>query len=284
MLILFLSLITLIISGSYIKNGITEFDKFLNLEISKTYLHQYTHKTCKSTDGPRCFFFKKNHTKITNKNLTSKIQKLSSKINDYKTSLQNSRDAFQNPPSTTLKLLVSFETFDQDTINNNKIIYMPYSKDIGYFSESVTLIVEGKLRLTYLHKQAGYLYSNNYPSGTIGIIESKHVTFRIKNKRFKCTSFYIKPHKGNSANYKLYISAYDNEAQVYGQTHTMTSNEWYKVTFPNIYMTRLILPQGYEIDNLMFTFETVNQYDISVQFYNDRNYKYEELITEDDLK
>ena len=63
---------------------------------------------------------------------------------------------------------------------------------------------------------------------------------------------------------QVYINAYLNGANVYKTTlSSVLPLTWTRIDFPNVEFNQLVLPGGFDIDNLRFTYQSTEHYNLS---------------------
>ena len=301
------------LNAIYLQSGIKSLNKFLYHSRISKYSEQNNDKICSLSDGPNCFFTEKEYIKyyISTKNennLHDKINngwvKLYSKIpkNEYGTILQklefntsnyintysNQIDEEQNPKNDIANLLLTFDSFDIDTIKGDK--YLDEKTDKIIYNEYIIAEIKGKLLLKYdkdiSEKDLKNKYQD-YPSTTYGVIESDFITISFKGKLFSVNFFYIKGHDEYSKYEPINFYGYLNDQMVYSYTYTdnkKRNEKWLKVGFPdNIIVDKLIVSGMYDIDNISFNFPSVINVDVN-EIYNMYNYKnIKILVSNDDI-
>ena len=208
------------LNAIYLQSGIKSLNKFLYHSRISKYSEQNNDKICSLSDGPNCFFTEKEYIKyyISTKNennLHDKINngwvKLYSKIpkNEYGTILQklefntsnyintysNQIDEEQNPKNDIANLLLTFDSFDIDTIKGDK--YLDEKTDKIIYNEYIIAEIKGKLLLKYDKDDSEKDIKNkrlDYPKTTYGVIESDFITITFKGKLFSVNFLYIKGH------------------------------------------------------------------------------------------
>ena len=296
----------------YLPSGIKSLNKFLYYSRITQYYQQNKTKTCSISEGPNCFFTEKdyvNHymqTDNENKNektdnewakLYSKISKFEYKkimhnflnyTTNYVNLYSNEIDKEQNPKNEILKILMTFDDFNDDTFR--KDIYLEEKMGNIFFNEEIIGSINGKLRLSYdkdLSEKELNLKYKDYPSTTYGIIESKYVSISFRGKLFICNFLYIKAHDKSSQSESIYFYGYIGEQLMFSYIYTdnhKRKEKWLKVTFPVfISVDRLVLSGPYDIDNISFTFQNIINVDQN-EIYSKYNYKnIKVLISNEDI-
>ena len=286
----------------YLRSGIKVFNKFLYHSRMSKYVEQNKDKICSLSDGPNCFFTEKIYTKhyILTKNENNKnsrinndwvklyslipkneyqiyLQKLELNTSKYINSYSNLTDEEQNPKNEIVNLLMTFDTFDVDTIKGD--IYLEEKMGKIIYNEKIIADIQGKLLLKYdkdkSEEKFKYLYQD-YPSTTYGVIESEFITISFRGKLFSVNFFYIKGHDEYSKYEPINFYGYLGEQLVYSYTYTdnkKRNEKWIKVAFPdNIIVDKIIVSGKYDIDNISFNFPSIINVDTN-EIYNMYNYK-----------
>ena len=286
----------------YLRSGIKVFNKFLYHSRMSKYVEQNKDKICSLSDGPNCFFTEKIYTKhyILTKNENNKnsrinndwvklyslipkneyqiyLQKLELNTSKYINSYSNLTDEEQNPKNEIVNLLMTFDTFDVDTIKGD--IYLEEKMGKIIYNEKIIADIQGKLLLKYdkdkNEEKFKYLYQD-YPSTTYGVIESEFITISFRGKLFSVNFFYIKGHDEYSKYEPINFYGYLGEQLVYSYTYTdnkKRNEKWIKVAFPeNIIVDKIIVSGKYDIDNISFNFPSIINVDTN-EIYNMYNYK-----------
>ena len=286
----------------YLRSGIKVFNKFLYHSRMSKYVEQNKDKICSLSDGPNCFFTEKIYTKhyILTKNENNKnsrinndwvklyslipkneyqiyLQKSELNTSKYINSYSNLTDEEQNPKNEIVNLLMTFDTFDVDTIKGD--IYLEEKMGKIIYNEKIIADIQGKLLLKYdkdkSEEKFKYLYQD-YPSTTYGVIESEFITISFRGKLFSVNFFYIKGHDEYSKYEPINFYGYLGEQLVYSYTYTdnkKRNEKWIKVAFPdNIIVDKIIVSGKYDIDNISFNFPSIINVDTN-EIYNMYNYK-----------
>ena len=286
----------------YLRSGIKVFNKFLYHSRMSKYVEQNKDKICSLSDGPNCFFTEKDYTKhyILTKNENNKnstinhdwvklyslipkneyqiyLQKLEVNTSKYLNTYSNLIDEEQNPKNEIVNLLMTFDTFDVDTIKGD--IYLEEKMGKIIYNEKIIADIKGKLLLKYdkdkSEEKFKYKYQD-YPSTTYGVIESDFITITFRGKLFSVNFFYIKGHDEYSKYEPINFYGYLEEQLVYSYTYTDNKKryeKWLKVGFPdNIVVDKLMISGKYDIDNISFNFPSVINVDTN-EIYNMYNYK-----------
>ena len=290
------------IKSIYLPSGIKSLNKFLYYSRISKYSEQNIDKICSISDGPNCFFTEKEYIKHyiftkNENNINDKINnawvKLYSKIpkNEYKEILEklefntsnyintysNQIDEEQNPKNEIINLLMTFDTFDVDTLKGD--IYLEEKMGKIIYNENVIADIKGKLLLKYDNDKSENDLKNkiqDYPTNTYGVIESDFITISFRNKLFSVNFFYIKGHDEYSKYEPINFYGYLNDQLVYSYTYTdnkKRKEKWLKVGFPDkILVDKLLVSGTYDIDNISFHFPNSVNVDAN-EIYNMYNYK-----------
>ena len=290
------------IKAIYLPSGIKSLNKFLYHSRISKYSEQNIDKICSISDGPNCFFTEKEYIKHyiltrNENNLKDKINnawvKLYSKIakNEYKETLEklelntsnyistysNLIDEEQNPKNEIVNLLMTFDTFDVDTIKGD--IYLEEKMGKIIYNENIIADIKGKLLLKYDKDISEKDLKNkiqDYPTSTYGVIESDFITISFRGKLFSVNFFYIKGHDEYSKYEPINFYGYLNDQLVYSYTYTdnkKRKEKWLKVGFPDkIFVDKLLVSGTYDIDNISFHFPNSVNVDTN-EIYNMYNYK-----------
>jgi hypothetical protein len=294
----------------YIESGIKTFNKFLYYSRFQTFEEQNKFKTCSFNQGPNCYFndinYSKNYYIENDSNNEKEINKqwieICSKIPDnkvniiqknlqamtsnYITKYSKEIDEEQNPKNEILNLLLTFDSFDVDTIKGD--IYLEEKMGKIIYNEQIIADIKGKLLLKYdkdiSEKKLRNLYKD-YPSTTYGVIESENISISFGGRLFIVNYFYIKGHDEFSKYEPLNFFGYLDDKLIYGYTYTdnkKRNEKWLKVTFPElIVIDNLVVSGMYDIDNISFTFP--NQINVDQnEVYSMYNYGTKSKIIEDD--
>ena len=280
---------------SLIESGASQFQNFIYHDRLKLYSKQNRTQKCSISNGPNCLFLNnyqhenENWQNIINETKKNNItyKKLSSflriKNKNYIQKYSSQNDTEQTPPSITLKLGLTFESYDEMTMKND--VYAYPLKHVKYFVDVIPIEIYGKLKLRYSKDNIKVKKGSDYPSGTYAIVESNNVSIKLGGKNFICTHFYIRT-KNIDLKTSANVIGYLNGKEMYSTEKALSSFEdktWVKVTLPNKKIDVLTIPKGFEYDSFSFIIETYNQYDINVHFYRNSNKKYEELVTDLDI-
>lgn len=301
------------LNAIYLQSGIKSLNKFLYHSRISKYSEQNNDKICSLSDGPNCFFTEKEYIKYyiltkNENNLHDKINngwvKLYSKIpkNEYGTILQklefntsnyintysNQIDEEQNPKNDIANLLLTFDSFDIDTIKGDK--YLDEKTDKIIYNEYIIAEIKGKLLLKYDKDDSEKDIKNkrlDYPKTTYGVIESDFITITFKGKLFSVNFLYIKGHDKLSKYEPINFYGYLNDQMVYSYTYTdnqKRKEKWLKVAFPEtIIVDKLLISGTYDIDNISFNFPNSINVDTNeiYSMYNYRNIKI--LVKNEDI-
>lgn len=300
--------------SSYLPSGINQFNNFIYSNRMKTFTFQNYTKKCSMSKGPNCYFTEniinskdEKEIDILNNNndqdlnqildykkewasLYSKSKELGylntyneiiTYLYTYKKYISLKNDSEQFPPPVNLYLSLTFESYDDITINGD--IYAYPSKPINFFTETIYIEIYGKLRLQY-GKDLNIKNHMRYPTKTFGIIESSNLNIKLGGKLFICEYFFFRTRNENI--YKMNIEGYLGNKKVFTiskEINYMNKKVWIKTPLPNKEIDRLLLPGGIDVDNFKFVIATKKQYDITVQFYHNYNQRIKNLVEDNDI-
>ena len=203
-------------------------------------------------------------------------------ITQYKNYISSRSDSSQIPQPITLRLSLTFESYDDMTKKGDMYAYA--SKPVHFLTETVYIEFEGKLRLSYgeVSKEKEL---KGLPTKTFGIIESRNLVIKLGGKKFICEYFYMRLREEDFKS--IIVEGYSGNTRAFSANTEINymhkSNNWIKVNLPGTKVDRIILPGGIDIDNFKFLIETTKQYDISVQFHTSYTKNIQELINDDDI-
>ena len=297
----------------YLNSAIKSINKFLYYSRMEIFEEQNKYNKCSLNQGPDCYFSDKKYAsnfiieneenseinlinkqwvEILKKIQKNNIEKLKNNINyltsNYISKYSKEIDEEQNPKNQILNLLLTFDSFDVDTIKGD--IYLEERMGKIIYNEQIIADIKGKLLLKYdkdiSEKDLKNKYQD-YPSTTYGVIESDFITISFKGKLFSVNFFYIKGHDEYSKYEPINFYGYLNDQMVYSYTYTdnkKRNEKWLKVGFPdNIIVDKLIVSGMYDIDNISFNFPSVINVDVN-EIYNMYNYKnIKILVSNDDI-
>jgi len=206
---------------------------------------------------------------------------LSEYINQYKEYISAGSDDSSILQPLTLKLSLTFESYDDITINGD--IYAYPSKPVQFMTETIYIEIVGKLRL-HFGEDLQLRDQSKYPTNTFGIIESNNLVIKLGGKQFICESFYFKLRDTNIKTLK--VDGYLGNVKSFSMSRDINyivDKDWIKVDLPNSKIDRIILPGGIDIDNFKFKIETFQHYDIAVHFHRKYEKSNEELINDNDI-
>ena len=283
---------------SVINTSALQLQNFIFYDRIKLYSKQNRTHKCSISNGPNCLYLNnyqyktdknKNWQNVLNQtlnhNITYKILTniMNNKNKKYIQKYSSQKDTNQILPSITLKLGLTFESYDEITMKND--IYAHPLRYVKYNVDLIPIEIYGKLKLRYSRDNIKIKKGSDYPSGTYAIVESDNVSIKLGSRSFICTHFYIR-----ARNIELKISAkiigYLNGKERYSTEKSLSFFEdktWVKVSLPKEKIDLLTIPKGFEFDSFNFILETYNQYDINVHSYRNSNRKYEELVTDFDI-
>ena len=318
-LLLYITLLLLIINiqkhaSIYLTSGINQLNNFIYLDRMKIYAIQNYSQICSIHLGPNCYFledkkiteYESDNNELNTEDTMSEINfdyrrewmetymkakmisylnnyyEINSYLEEYKSNLIQRNDSNQIPPSISLQLSLTFESYDDITINGD--IYAYPAKSVRFMTENILIEVFGKLRLHY-GEELKIKKQTKYPTKTFGIVESSSVTIRLGGKRFICEHFFWRIRDGKKVNENIY--GYFKQSKVYTipihSENYIDNKIWNKINLPQSKIDRIVLPNGIEVDNFKFVIETQNQYDITVQFHASKKEKIIKLVEDDDI-
>ena len=299
-------------NSTFLPVGLNQLNNFIYLERLKDLTLQSYSEECSLSKGPNCFFienkinelYKQNNSKelITSDDKTilniekewmdlysksktmgylNSFTELNDYITQYKTYISSNSDLSQIPQPLTLRLSLTFESYDDITIKQD--IYAYPSKPVQFLTETIYIEIIGKLLLRY-GEDLKLKDQIKYPCKTFGIIESDNLIIKLGGKRFVCESFYLRIRDEKMR--VLSISGYTGNIKTFSMTRDinfMAEKSWMKIDLPSSKIDRLVLPGGIDVDNFRFVIETIQQYDISVHFHANYVKNIKELITDEDI-
>lgn len=298
--------------SSYLPSALNQLNHFIYLDRMKTYINQNNFHGCSMHTGPNCYYTENkklemdkseddliNHYNIQNTILNYKKQwktiyeqskktsyvesfnEINTYIEDYKKYIFSKNDSKQIPPSINLRLRLTFQSYDDITINGD--IYAYPSKPIKFNTEYIYIEFFGKLRLHY-GEDLKLKNQMIYPCKTFGIIESNNLSIRLGKKLFVCEYFYLR--KGIEKISKIIIEGYKDEKKIFTinkNINHFNEKSWTKLILPNQKIDKLLIPGGIEVDNFSFVIETMKQYNIEVQFHANYKKRVKELVEDNDI-
>ena len=251
-------------------------NKEINTE-NKNEIKKYNDKTIIDINKEWMDFY----IKSRNVGLISSFTELNEYLTQYQEYILSKSDTSQIPLPLTLRLSLTFESYDDMTIKED--IYAYPSKPVQFLTETIYIEFIGKLKLRY-GEDLKLRDQMKYPSKTFGIIESSNLFIKLGGKQFVCESFFIRIREAKIR--KLNINGYLGNIKAFSMSRDinfMTDKDWLKIDLPSTKVDRIELPGGIDIDNFRFTIETIQQYDISVHFHNKYVRSIEELIHDNDI-
>ena len=314
----FIGLVVLIIqisfyNSTYLSVGINQLNNFIYLERLKDLTLQSYSEECSLSKGPNCYFAENQRSEIYEKNDNNKqiysdnsntiidnekewmnlfikskekgflnsFYDLNDYITQYKNYILSNSDTSQIPQPLTLRLSLTFESYDDITIKQD--IYAYPSKPIQFLTETIYIEIVGKLRLHY-GEDLKIKDQIKYPTKTYGIIESNNLIIKLGGKKFICESFFlrIRDQKISTIN----INGYSGNIKAFSMTreiNPITEKNWIKIDLPASKIDRLVLPGGIDVDNFKFMIDTIQHYDIAVHFHTNYVRNVEELIKDSDI-
>ena len=202
-------------------------------------------------------------------------------IISYKDYISSRTDSSQIPQPITLRLSLTFESYDDMTKKGDMYAYD--SKPVHFLTETVYIEFVGKLRLTY-GEESKEKESKGLPTKTYGIIESNNLVIKLGGKKFICESFFMRLR--DEVIKSITVEGYTGNTRTFSantEINFMHKSGWFKINLPGSKVDRIVLPGGIDVDNFKFLIETTKQYDISVQFHTSYTKNVEELIHDDDI-
>ena len=314
----FIGIIVLIIqisfyNSTYLSVGINQLNNFIYLERLKDLTLQSYSEECSLSKGPNCYFAENQRSEIYEKNDNNKqiysdssntiidnekewmnlfikskekgflnsFYDLNDYITQYKNYILSNSDTSQIPQPLTLRLSLTFESYDDITIKQD--IYAYPSKPIQFLTETIYIEIVGKLRLHY-GEDLKIKDQIKYPTKTYGIIESNNLIIKLGGKKFICESFFlrIRDQKISTIN----INGFSGNIKAFSMTreiNPITEKSWIKIDLPASKIDRLVLPGGIDVDNFKFMIDTIQHYDIAVHFHTNYVRNVEELIKDSDI-
>ena len=314
----FIGIVVLIIqisfyNSTYLSVGINQLNNFIYLERLKDLTLQSYSEECSLSKGPNCYFAENQRSEIYEKNDYNKqiysdssntiidnekewmnlfikskekgflnsFYDLNDYITQYKNYILSNSDTSQIPQPLTLRLSLTFESYDDITIKQD--IYAYPSKPIQFLTETIYIEIVGKLRLHY-GEDLKIKDQIKYPTKTYGIIESNNLIIKLGGKKFICESFFlrIRDQKISTIN----INGYSGNIKAFSMTreiNPITEKSWIKIDLPASKIDRLVLPGGIDVDNFKFMINTIQHYDIAVHFHTNYVRNVEELIKDSDI-
>ena len=299
--------------STYLSVGINQLNNFIYLERLKDLTLQSYSEECSLSKGPNCYFAENQRSEIYEKNDNNKqiysdssntiidnekewmnlfikskekgflnsFYDLNDYITQYKNYILSNSDTSQIPQPLTLRLSLTFESYDDITIKQD--IYAYPSKPIQFLTETIYIEIVGKLRLHY-GEDLKIKDQIKYPTKTYGIIESNNLIIKLGGKKFICESFFlrIRDQKISTIN----INGFSGNIKAFSMTreiNPITEKNWIKIDLPASKIDRLVLPGGIDVDNFKFMIDTIQHYDIAVHFHTNYVRNVEELIKDSDI-
>ena len=307
---------------SFLPTGINQFNNLIYLQRLTYDIFQTNINKCSLSDGPFCYYFEPSYIKALSKEqqtlkkdflekdwitlvdnlnvytIQETYDELTDKISKYIQRILNNDEQEQKLPTQEYSLDITFDNYDYLTIKND--VYLEKKLLLPFQNDKLTVIIDGKIRLKYDKSETKVIISNliDYPSNTYAVIESNRIVITMGGKNFKCVSFYVRPKSlYDNEKYKvtiigtisrnLAIEGYNNNKLVFSSNYKYAyfdEKQWTKVILNNdLFINKLIIPGNIEIDNLSFSVENNNVYDIESLFYNDPKRKTMDLISDNDI-
>jgi len=262
--ILLIGLFSVIISV-YRQEAFKIFDKFYLVDMLTLFKRQLSSESCGMIEGPFCYQVANEKLLKESELLTETITKLSEDKN-YDTSLENALSSlrsnldkfkakykgntstqFKLAPKVMMNLLLNFESFDTQTTNRD--VYMPEEKIVNFNVGYIKIAFKGKLRLT-LDKTSTY---ENPPAKTFGVIEERDLTLKFDKPVF-LRYLYLRPHKPveKQSKYIVEVKGLKSEQSIFVITepHMLSPKQWVKIVPPQKVIDTLVLPKGYDVDDI----------------------------------
>ena len=228
----------------------------------------FTGANCFFTDTPSTYMITL-HNHLPHFNDTSQsLQALKSQTNfnilNFFFKNTNNSDSFHDLLKLMYTFYLTFESYDSQT----KIadIYMPNEKVVTFPYSTLKINFKGKLRLSY-EKIYNFILdkSTQTPNDTYGIIESNELVIYF-DRVCQCQYLYIRESgiKFTAQRKQVYINAYLNGVNVYKtKLNSVLPHIWTRIDFPNVEFNQLVLPGGFDIDNLRFTYQSTEHYNLN---------------------
>lgn len=299
--------------SSYLPIGISQLNNFIHLERLMLFSLQSYSEVCSFSSGPNCYFAENIRSELYEQNINNKeeniiddriildyekewidlyikskkigyvdsFNELNEYISNYKSYISSNSDSSQIPLPLTLRLSLTFESYDDTTIKED--IYAQPSKPVEFLTETIYIEIVGKLRLTY-GEESKFKDQIKYPSKTYGIIESNNLIIKLGGKKFVCDSFFLRLRDEKLK--VLNINGFSGNIKAFSMTRDinyMVDKSWIKIDLPSSKIDRLVLPGGIDVDNFRFVIETFQHLDISVHFHSKYTKNIQELIKDEDI-
>jgi len=244
------------------------FDSFYYKDKFEIYEKQQSKKKCSGHDGPNCFFLSKyNEIEDSLINSEPEIKTIKYKtLNKIKNYLLDSTDIIKNKDKNKfsqifeinndleMSFLLNFDLYDIKTQKNDIIAPEEILSEFEY--DYIKLTIYGKLILTYKNQIKPKKIPEtleeeiNTPSGTYGIIDSNHLKIKFDKPMF-LISLFIKKNINNKSDKPFNIFAeYKGESFVIATELNAEYNKWIKVNTIYALSNSIILPKGFDIDNI----------------------------------
>lgn len=213
--------------------------------------------------------------------LLNSFSDLTEYINQYKDYISSNSDDSSILQPLTLKLSLTFESYDDITIKED--IYAYPSKPVHFMTETIYIEIIGKLRL-HFGENRHLKDQSRYPTNTFGIIESNNLIIKLGGKQFICESFYFRLRDNNIKSIK--VDGYLGNVKSFSMSRDINSlidKNWIEINLPSSKIDRMVLPGGIDVDNFKFKIETFQHYEIDAHFHSKYDKKKEELINDNDI-
>ena len=300
--------------SSFITSGVNKFNDFIYLQRIKDFIKQNRSSTCSLSDGPNCLYtdnfyynsklFDKNNNNYSPdkewyefKNNSTTVNELynniNSKILNYFSYHKISKDISYNEPVFDFETRLTFDAFDQFTKKNDIVLD---SHIFTIFSDNgIRIYLEGKLKLRHDNQKLIVKGNMDYPTNTYLIIESHSLKISMDKKYFRCKSFFVRPYNKDNVKIQIIgqirqhinIEGYDENRLVFTTSLDFSYSDekyWHKINLSsNTFITKLVIPGNFEVDNFTFYIKGNYLYDIESQFYNHPTQKSVTLINDDEI-
>ena len=298
--------------SSFLASGVNTFNDFIYLQRIKDFLKQNRSHTCSLSEGPNCLFtdnfyynskvFDKNYyypdkewyeLKKTSPTVYDLYYKINTKIKNFFNYHKTSKDTSRNEPVFDFETSLTFNAYD--SVTKKKDIVLDSHIFITFLDNDIPIFLEGKLRLRHDNQKLVIKGNIDYPSNTFLIVESHNLKISMNKKYFRCKSFFVRPHNKNNDKIQIIgqirqhitIEGYDENKLVFTTSLDFSYSDekyWHKVNLSsNTFITKLVIPGGFEVDNFSFCIKGNYLYDIESQFYNHPNQKSITLVKDDEI-
>ena len=294
------------INTTIIKEGYHFFDVFYYRDKYKNFIKQKRNNKCSIEDGPNCYFIKsKNESDISKElknnfpdnntlenetlediyfKLKSSTKMISEKESSSTDTPSIDDDVFSLDSPYVMSLLLSFESYDEKTINGD--IYAPEIIDTPFELGRVTLTILGKLRLSQKDSKKYELpmaSSVERPRGSYAFVESKEVVIKF-NLKSTVSSLFIKKNKYNQNNKAFYLYGYKNgNKHVISKIQNVPSTQWIRINGDGKKYDSIVLMRGFDFDNILINSSAeglINYNQLTKRFSSVINEKLSSVINE----